>query len=69
MTAALLSLIPLAIGQFYNGDTKKGLAMWGGYFLSVLTAGVGIGIILFFGVWIWSMIDAYSVAAGTGRRW
>ncbi len=69
VTAALLSFIPMAIGQFYNGDIKKGLIMWGAYFVAGLTSEIGIGVILFFGVWIWSMVDAYSVAAGTGKRW
>jgi len=71
VTAAMLSFIPMAIGQFYNGDTKKGLAMWGAYFVAlIITGGTGgIGSILFLGVWIWSMVDAYSVAAGTGKRW
>jgi TM2 domain-containing membrane protein YozV len=52
-------------GQFYNGDWKKGLAMLGGTIvLGVPTAGL-----VPFGVWIWSMFDAYQVAGGKGKAW
>ena len=52
-------------GQFYNGDWKKGLAMAAGtVFLSVPTGGL-----VAFGVWVWSMIDAWQVASGKWKPW
>ncbi len=55
----------LAIGQFYNGDVKKGLVMAAiSIFIGIPTAGV-----VSFGIWIWSMIDAYNVASGKSPLW
>ena len=65
--ALVLSLVipTLALCQFYNNDWKKGLAMLlGSIILGPFTAGVAS-----LGIWIWSMIDAYNVAKGTGKRW
>jgi TM2 domain-containing membrane protein YozV len=63
--ALVLSLLIVGLGQFYNGDWKKGLAMLGGtLILGPLTAGVA-----WLGFAIWSMIDAYGVAKGTTKRW
>ncbi len=63
--ALVLSLLIVGLGQFYNGDWKKGLAMLGGaIILGPLTAGVA-----WLGLAIWSMIDAYGVAKGTTKRW
>lgn len=55
----------LGAGQFYNGDWKKGLAMA----LASLLLGVATGGLVSFGVWIWSMIDAYQVASGKWSAW
>jgi TM2 domain-containing membrane protein YozV len=53
------------VGQFYNGDVKKGLLMLVCWVLGIfLTAGV-----LSFPLWIWSMIDAQRVAARTIPLW
>lgn len=62
--AVLLSFFIPGVGQFYNGDAKKGGLMLGGLVLSIILAGVLIGIIGIFAVWIWSMVDAYNVASG-----
>jgi len=65
--ALVLSLVlpGLAIGQFYNGDIKKGAVM-----LAVAVIGGMIsGGLVTLGIWIWSMIDAYQVASGKGKRW
>ena len=53
------------VGQFYNGDWKKGLAMAGGSIL----LGIPSGGLVTLGVWIWSMIDAYQVASGKWKAW
>lgn len=66
-TALVLSLVipGFAIGQFYNGDVKKGVAMLvGTLILGPLTAGV-----VWLGIWIWSVIDAQSVASGKSAIW
>ncbi len=70
--AAILSLIlpGLAIGQFYNGDTKKGLLMLAGSVIAIpLWFTGGLGSILDFGIWAWSVVDAYRVASGTAPLW
>jgi len=63
--AALLSFIIIGLGQVYNGDFKKGAAMFVGAVLGVwLTGGLAT-----FGIWIWSMIDGWQVAAGKMKPW
>jgi len=63
--ATVLSVFIVGLGQFYNGDWKKGLAMLGGVILlAVPTAGVA-----WLGIAIWSAIDAHSVAKGKGKMW
>ncbi len=63
--AVILSLLVVGLGQFYNNDWKKGLAMLGGVILlAVPTAGLA-----WLGIAIWSGIDAYKVAKGEGKRW
>ena len=52
-------------GQFYNGDWKKGLAMA----VATLVLGVATGGLVAFGIWIWSMVDAYQVASGKWSIW
>jgi TM2 domain-containing membrane protein YozV len=63
--ALILSIIIPGVGQFYNGETKKGAVMLGALFvIGVVTLGAG---------WLvmaaWSGWDAYGVAKGTGKRW
>ena len=52
-------------GQFYNGDWKKGLAMAA----ATLVLGIPTGGLVAFGIWIWSMVDAYQVASGKWSIW
>ena len=61
--ALILSLFIPGVGQFYNGDTKKGLLMLG---LAVVGAFIIIGWLV---AVIWSTIDAYQVAAGKSPLW
>ena len=58
--ATILSLLIVGLGQFYNGDTKKGAIMLGvAIILGIVSAGI---------VWlafaIYSAYDAYQVADG-----
>lgn len=63
--AAVLSALIVGVGQFYNGDMKKGaLMLAGAVVFGVATAGV-----VWLALAIWSAIDAYQVASGTGRMW
>ena len=63
--ATILSLFIPGVGQFINGDMKKGAVM---LVLAIVlfapTVGVGS-----FAVAIWSAVDAYRVGSGTGKRW
>jgi TM2 domain-containing membrane protein YozV len=68
--ASLFSVIP-GLGQLYNGDTKKAALM---FFVFVGSLGLTslTGFLLSFLpllLVVWSMIDAYRVANGNGRRW
>ena len=65
VVAAVLSIFIAGLGQFYNNDWKKGLAMLGGVILlTVPTAGLA-----WLGIAIWSAIDAHNVAKGKGKVW
>jgi len=61
--ALVLSLMLPGVGQIYNGDVGKGIAMMLGFWV-LIWFGIGIGF------WIWSMIDAYQSAQNInlGRR-
>jgi TM2 domain-containing membrane protein YozV len=63
--ATVLSVLIVGVGQFYNGDNKKGAIM---LVIALVAAAPTLG----FGwlaVSIWSAIDAYRVANGTAQRW
>lgn len=63
--AAILSAVIVGVGQFYNGDVKKGAVMLvGAVILFAPTGGV-----LWLALAVWSAIDAYQVANGTGKMW
>jgi TM2 domain-containing membrane protein YozV len=63
--ATILSLLIVGVGQFYNGDVKKGVVM---LVIAILLGGVTVGI-GWLGIAIWSAVDAYRVASGTAQRW
>ena len=70
--AAFLSFVfpTLAIGQFYNGDTKKGLTILGISLIAIpLWLASGFGSILDFAIWVWSVVDAYRVAKRSTPLW
>jgi TM2 domain-containing membrane protein YozV len=63
--ATVLSIIVVGVGQFYNGDVKKGLVMLGAAFVGGLfTYGI-----VWLGIAIWSAFDAYQVATGKSHMW
>ncbi len=63
--ALILSILIPGVGQFYNGDTKKGLLMLIGAFV----LGPATLFVLWVGIGIWSAIDAYQVAGGKTPLW
>jgi TM2 domain-containing membrane protein YozV len=67
--ALLLSFLIPGVGQFYNGDAKKGGVMLGGYIVSIFLTAIAIGFFGIMGIWIWGMIDAHSVASGKTPTW
>ncbi len=56
--ALVLSFFIPGLGQFYNGQALKGALLFFGAIIFVIFTGG----ILTFVVWIYGMIDAYSVA-------
>lgn len=66
--AFVLSGLIVGVGQFYNGDVKKGLLMFFIAFVcglaTILLAGIGWWVVA-----IWSAIDAYQVASGKSPLW
>jgi TM2 domain-containing membrane protein YozV len=65
VVAAILSLLIVGVGQFYNGDSKKGAIM---LVAAVILGTASLGV-LWFVCAIWSAVDAYQVANGTGKMW
>jgi TM2 domain-containing membrane protein YozV len=63
--ATVLSLLIVGVGQFYNGDNKKGAIM---LVVALVAAAPTLGL-GWLAASIWSAIDAYRVANGTARRW
>ena len=57
--AGALSLASPGLGQFYNGDTLKGLAFFTGFILvSFGIAGPAFRTPLFFGIWVAGIVEA-----------
>jgi len=65
VVAAILSAVIVGVGQFYNGDVKKGAIM----LVAAVVFGAVTGGLLWLGVAVWSAVDAYQVANGTGKTW
>jgi TM2 domain-containing membrane protein YozV len=65
VVAAILSALIVGVGQFYNGDVKKGAIMLAA---AVILGGASLGL-LWFVCAVWSAVDAYQVAKGTGKMW
>lgn len=60
--AALLSALFPGLGQIYNRELEKGLAIIVVSVLTLLSAVVLVGFVLFPIVWIYAIYDAYTVA-------
>lgn len=76
--AVFLSFLFPGIGQFYAGNENRGLLFLGlaignvlltiFFFLFTLGFSVFIGGPLGFGIWVWSMVDAYQEAQKYNAR-
>jgi TM2 domain-containing membrane protein YozV len=65
VVALILSLLIVGVGQFYNGDMKKGAIMLAiAIVAGALTIGLG-----WLAAMIWSAIDAYQVASRKSPLW
>jgi len=60
--AAVLSFFICGLGQIYNGQIGKGIAMIIAYLISWSLCVFVIGFITTPVLWIWGMIDAYNTA-------
>lgn len=68
--ALVFALVP-GLGQFYNGDFKKGLLV---LFLAIVTLFLVpetacSSLLPFVVIWLWGIANAYSVAAGKTPLW
>ena len=68
--AVLFSFIP-GMGQFYNGDFKKGFLLFvlGAIALWILIDTACFGFLPLAAVWLWSVVNAYYVAARKTPLW
>jgi TM2 domain-containing membrane protein YozV len=65
----LLSLIGVGLGQFYNGDTLKGLAFFGAFLLVAFGfGGTHYHTVLYFGIWAFAIIEA-TLSSGRINRY
>ena len=60
--AAVLSAIVPGLGQIYNRELEKGLAIIVAGLLALFSTVVLIGIVLYPIVWLYAIYDAYTVA-------
>lgn len=60
--AAVLSALLPGLGQIYNRELGKGLAIMVGSFLAAVSALVLVGFVLFPAIWLYAVYDAYRVA-------
>jgi TM2 domain-containing membrane protein YozV len=66
--AAVLSFFWCGLGQIYNGQIGKGIAMLIAYSISAALIFVVIGLITTPILWIWGMVDAYNTATRLNRE-
>jgi TM2 domain-containing membrane protein YozV len=67
--AAILSLIVAGLGQFYNGETGKGVIFMVIQFINGALTAVLIGWILLPIVGLWAILEAYMTARHNDERY
>lgn len=60
--ATVLSFLFMGLGQFYNGEIKKGVLFIALYIVSIILMSFIVGFITTPVLWIWGMIDANKSA-------
>lgn len=60
--AAVLSVVFPGLGQLYNRELQKGLAVMVASVVALVSVVVGVGIVLYPAVWLYALWDAYKVA-------
>jgi TM2 domain-containing membrane protein YozV len=66
--ALLFAVMTPGLGQFYNGDFKRGLLILF-LFAAACPFAVPTGFLSTFAVWLWGLINAYNVAARRTALW
>jgi TM2 domain-containing membrane protein YozV len=64
--AAVLSFVFCGLGQIYNGQIGKGIAMAVAFLISLASVHVLIGLVTTPLLWIWGVVDAYRAAVRPG---
>jgi TM2 domain-containing membrane protein YozV len=65
--AAVLSFFITGLGQIYNGQIGKGIALFAGAVVSGLLCAVVIGFVLLPVIWLYGIFDAYRTAEKINR--
>ncbi|MBP2172471.1 hypothetical protein [Methanococcus voltae] len=60
--AAVLSFFIPGVGQIYNGQIGKGIAIIAGMIISAVLMVVLVGFLTYFAIWIYAIYDAYTTA-------
>ena len=55
---AVLSFLVPGLGQVFNGEIAKGVAVLGAQVVNLVLTGILIGFVTGPAVWIWSIVDA-----------
>jgi len=67
--AVLLSFLLPGLGQLYNGEAGKfGLILLVVIVLAVIATVMPLLLLVNFGIWVWSMVNAYNVAQSINHR-
>ena len=60
--AAVLSVLLPGLGQLYNRELQKGIAVLGAGLIALASVAALVGIVLYPAVWLYAVWDAYVVA-------
>ncbi len=62
LLSVILSFFIPGLGQVYNGEAAKGLALFIGFVFSVILMTVACGFVTYLIIWLYAMYDAFVVA-------
>ena len=66
--AAVLSVVFPGVGQLYNRELQKGIAVMVASVVALVSVVFGVGIVLYPAVWLYALWDAYKVADRQGEE-